>query len=387
MSFINDTTNVFIEHWGGYLECKNGEHCLLPEEKRFDIMVLCTPMTTGPIRTQAYCHCDFNLAGPDCSEITPGTEFRSAVFAVSMLIALVVLPLSIREIYARSRPLKANAVYASLWLSLFGCVFNTLWGGLGLYFTIAAPSKPGFALSRIIFVYAAIPGTLACSFAAAMIISLAWRQVVIDSDFKNKGDKAAIEKREKHIKHVVVVLCVVMFLAIGIALTVVSVSMASVLLTAFNLFGAIFFFRSGKSFQRNLSSTFGVTDTVGDKKMSPEMQCLMAAGKANKFMTHGMIWVVVGAVFVIVAQTFIGMPGVVGEFEVAAIPGAILSAANALSQLEVTLYSNRVRMIGVNRRKKNRVKPSANGQSTVSSSSMNDSSSVTTETVRQFNET
>jgi hypothetical protein len=348
---------------------------------RFDVMLLCTPMATGPNRTQPYCHCDFSLSGPNCSEITGGAVFRIVVFLACAAYAALPVAHGVVEIYHRSKPLKVNPVYVSLCLSLAGCLFNVLWGVVGAVTIFGATNNTDLSALRIFFINAAIPGTMACPFAAAMVIMLAWRKVVIASDLKSNKNKQALQKREENIRNVVVVLCVVMFMAIAISLAFVSVSMALMLLVAFNIIGGAVFSRSGRAFQKNMSSTFGTSSNPNkNAKLTPEEQCLRAAGDANKLVIIGMFLVVLGSVLTLLAQKYIGMPGVVGEIEIAGLTAAMIAIGVGLLEIAIVRYSRQVRMIGVKRRKNLKsARPGGAGASSDATSSAT-SSGVATET-------
>jgi hypothetical protein len=351
--FVNDTTAMYVERWGGYLPCSSQEDCTLLNEVPFEIMSMCKQISSGPIQGQSYCQCDSGLYGPDCTKISEAGVLRAVVFGVSALLAVSVLPLAMNEILARSNPVKWNPMFVSLLMVLPGGVLNFLWGALGLYFIIAAAGKPGFTGVRIFFMYVVIPGTLAFAFATTMIISLAWRQVVIDSNFNRDVDKDAVVKKERRVKHVVVATCVFMLLAVGLALWLASIPAASLVLFVCDLCGLIFFYRSGKRFHENMSSTFKQEPNPDDEKkngISAAQLSMQAAGDANRAATKGMAIVVLSSMFLIFTQPFI-------VSQTICVGGA--SVGIVVSQCAIVAYSRQVRMIRVNLRKKKNAPSSA----------------------------
>jgi hypothetical protein len=359
--FVNDTSGVLYP-WGGYQPCATVEACMLPGKGRYDVMFRCSTLATGPMPRQTYCHCDFGLVGPGCGEYTSASTYRIVILIAAATIAALAIPNGVHEIYCRSRPLKVNPVYVSLWLALTGGVFIVFWGIFGVYVILGTSSGVDVSGPRFFVANAAIPGGLVFPFAAAMVVSLAWRKVVIASDLRSSDNKQAIEKREKHYRNMVVTFCIVMFVVLGSVMAVVGVSQALLLLVLFNFAGGIFFYRSGKAFKRNMTSTFGIGTNISDKaKMTPEEQCLRAANRANHLVIVGMFLVVFGSVLTILLEKVIGVPTAVGEIEIGAFPTGLIAIGVGTSEAAMVLYSRQVRMIGVNRRKKLKAANAAKG--------------------------
>jgi hypothetical protein len=352
--FVNDTSGVLYP-WGGYFPCTTVDECMLPGKGRFDFLFRCSRMTTGPIGGQTYCHCDFGLVGPGCGEYTSASTYRMALFIVGATFAALAIPNGVHEIYCRSKPLKVNAVYVSLWCALTGGVFIVLWGILGVVTILGTTGGVNVAAPREFVMNAAVPGGLVFPFAAAMVISLAWRKVVIDSDMTSSDNKEAIDKREKRYRNMVVIFCIVMFVLLSFLMVAVGIAQGLMLLVLCNFIGGFFFHRSGKAFQHHMTSTFGINRTTGSKeKMTPEEQCLRAASRANKLVIIGMFWVVCGSVLSLLLERIIGVPTVIGQFEIGAFPTASIAFGVGTSEIAIFRYSRQVRMIGVNRRKSNK---------------------------------
>jgi hypothetical protein len=259
----------------------------------------------------------------------------------------------LHELYCRSKPLKVNAVYVSLCFALIGGVFIVLWGVLGVATIVGPGSGADMSAARDFFLLATIPGGLVFPFAGAMVISLAWRKVVIASDLKSSDNKQAIDKREKGYRNMVVVFCIAMFLIILFMMATVGIEKALILLVLFNFAGGFFFYRTGKAFQRNMSTTFGIntSDSGAKEKMTPEEACLRAASRANRLVIIGMFLVVLGSVLTTLALNVLGVPSIVGDVEIAAFPSLLIAIGVGTSEIAMVLYSSQLRMIGVNRRK------------------------------------
>jgi hypothetical protein len=352
--FVNDTTALYVERWGGFQPCVSINDCLFLNEEPYEKVTDCKTIASGPIHGQKYCQCDFGLAGAECTEMTEAAVIRAIVFGISAALALSILPLVVREIIARFRVLRWNAMVISLSVAFAGCVMNILWGAFGLYFIIADGRTHKFAKQRRIYMHVIIPATLTSSFAASMIISLAWRKVVNDlSVVKFTVNVQAVEKRERVVARAVVAMCAFLFLAVGLALVFVSVQAASMVLFVCNLVGFVFFYRSGKSFQSSMFSTFnrgqngnngGEPKAKAKKKVgpSPEQQCLLAARHANGTIAKGMTLVAVCSILLVFTQPYI----LAQTFCVA---GA--SAGVVICHFAIVSYSKKVRMIRVNLRK------------------------------------
>jgi hypothetical protein len=367
--FVNDTSGL-LDPWGGYEPCAIVADYVLPGKAFRDMMIRCSVLTTGPLRGQTYCHCDFGLVGPGCAEITSGSVYRIVIFIIAATFAALAIPNGVYEIYRQSKPLKVNPVYVSLWLALTGGVFIVLWGVLGVYCILGAASGADLSAAREFFLNGAIPGGVVFPFAAAMIVSLAWRKVVVSSGLHIDDNKRVINKRENRYHNLVVILCIAMFVLIAFLSVAVSVSAALLLLVLVNLIGGFFFYRSGKAFQHNMATMFEIDKTKGKKgKMTPVEQSLRAASKANKLVIIGMYLVVFGSVLSILAGNLIGVPSVVGQFQISSIPIALIAIGVGTSEAAIVLYSRQVRMIGVKRRKKLQLGKTVSGKlfSTVSS--------------------
>jgi hypothetical protein len=198
--------------------------------------------------------CGFSLMGVDCAEISGAARIQVALYVVALLSSAVIVPTCIYELAMRLRAMQLNPVVLSLVLALMACTMNITWNGLGIWFITTAPSKPGFTELHMMFFFAiVIPATLSLTFAAVMVISLAWRKVVLDSDF-SKTDRS--EEREKWVRRAVIFSIVLFFGLFSVTVNMVGMVAGSIVHLTANLLGGIFFFHSGRKFQASVGSTF-----------------------------------------------------------------------------------------------------------------------------------
>jgi hypothetical protein len=133
------------------------------------------------------------------------------------------------------------------------------WNAMGANYILFAGSLGDLSTSRWFYMNAIAPGALVFNLSAVLVISLAWRNIVVEAMmFKANMDVVVMRKREERVRKAVLALCVFLFVFSFIMISLGKRFEGSfVMLVAYAACGVFMVTKSAKRFVTEIQSSSG----------------------------------------------------------------------------------------------------------------------------------